>query len=83
MQAPIAFDLDQWDYLNRGVLRRSRSSHICLTCEHFGHGENIQKHTVLACHLHKGLIPNGEHLTKKCRTWMVRREHQLGWCPEG
>ena len=28
------------------------------------------------------LIPNGEHLTKKCRHWTVRREMEIGWCPE-
>ena len=39
-------------------------------------------HTLLTCGLQRRQVPHGEHLTKKCRNWMVRREVELGWCPE-
>ena len=75
-------DLDHWSAMERGVLRRSRNSHICLTCQHFAHHINEDQHTVLRCDHHHALIANGEHLTKKCKTWTVRRDREIGWAPE-
>ena len=39
-------------------------------------------HTLLTCGLQRRQVPHGEHLTKRCRNWMVRREAEMGWCPE-
>jgi hypothetical protein len=32
--------------------------------------------------LQQGLIPQGEHLIKRCSQWVARREVGFGWCPE-
>jgi len=37
---------------------------------------------VLTYPIHQGLIPQGEHLTKRCDQWVARREVAVGWCPE-
>ena len=53
-----------------------------MTCQHFSYATNQHCHTLLTCALREGLILHSEHLTKKCGNWMVRREVELGWCPE-
>jgi len=32
--------------------------------------------------IYQGLIPQGEHLTKRCSQWEARQEVRQGWCPE-
>ena len=44
--------------------------------------KGVQLPALLTCSLQRRLVPHGEHLTKKCRNWMVRREQEIGWCPE-
>ena len=39
-------------------------------------------HTVLACGWKQRLIVSGDHLTRRCDQWLVRRELEQGWCPE-
>ncbi|QNI81674.1 hypothetical protein SynRS9907_00822 [Synechococcus sp. RS9907] len=53
-----------------------------MTCQHFSYTTDNHCHTLLTCALRERLIPHGEHLTKKCRHWTVRREVEIGWCPE-
>tara|TARA_S200002703_G_scaffold150440_1_gene148781 strand:+ start:1070 stop:1300 length:231 start_codon:yes stop_codon:yes gene_type:complete len=74
--------MDEWDYVDHGVLRQTRTSRVCMTCQHFAYFTDQHCHTLLTCALRERLIPNGEHLTKKCRHWTVRREVEIGWCPE-
>ena len=81
-QPPIHQDPDQWDYIEEGVLSQTRSSRVCITCQHFDYTTDPHCHTLLTCRLQARLIPNGEHLTKKCRHWLIRREKEFGWCPE-
>jgi hypothetical protein len=70
---------EEWDYLEWGVLEPSRSSALCITCQHFRY--EVGKHcvTVLTCPIHQGLIPLGEHLTKRSARWVARREVAVGW----
>jgi len=83
MTAPDALTHpEEWDYLERGVLRPSRTSAVCITCEHFRYEVGEHCVTLLTCPIHQGLIPQGEHLTKRCRHWVARREVREGWCPE-
>ena len=44
-----------WDFVEERELRKSRSSRVCMNCD---------------------------HLTRRCREWMVRSEIELGWSPE-
>ena len=73
---------EEWEDLDEGVLRPSRSSAVCITCQHFRYEVGRHCITLLTCPIHQGLIPQGEHLTKRCRHWVARREVGEGWCPE-
>jgi hypothetical protein len=67
---------EEWDHLDLDVLRPSRSGAVCVTCQHFRY--EVGKHcvTVLTCPNQQCLIPQGEHLTKRCARWVARREGQ-------
>ena len=69
-----------WDYAEG--LKQTKTARVCMTCQHFSYATDRHCHTLLTCSLQRLLVPHGEHLTKKCRNWMVRREQEIGWCPE-
>jgi len=71
---------EEWDFVDG--LKRTRSARVCMTCQHFNYVADLHCHTLLVCGLQRRQVPYGEHLIKKCRNWMVRREVELGWCPE-
>jgi len=73
---------EEWDYLDVDVLFPSRSSAVCITCQHFRYEVGRHCVTVLTCPIHQGLIPQSEHLTKRCAQWVARREVAVGWSPE-
>lgn len=81
--SPAVAPAEAWDHLDLDVLRSSRSGAVCLTCQHFRYEVGRLGVTLLTCPLHRGLIPQGEHLTKRCLQWVPRREMQQGWCAEG
>ena len=60
---------EEWDYLDIDVLRPALSSRVCMTCQHFRHEVGRHCITLLTCPIHQGLIPQGEHLTKRCSQW--------------
>ena len=73
---------ESWSYLEPTELRRSRCSRVCITCQHFRFSADGDGHTVLACGWKQRLIVSGDHLTRRCDQWLVRRELEQGWCPE-
>ncbi len=75
--------IEEWPYLDEGVLRPSRSRKVCLTCHFFRHhaGTNCCI-PLLSCQLHQGLLAQGEHLTHSCQGWTDDMTRQRGWCPE-
>ena len=73
---------ESWTYLEPTELRRSRCSRVCITCQHFRFSADGDGHTVLACGWKQRLIVSGDHLTRRCDQWLVRRELEQGWCPE-
>ena len=75
---PWRVGLMQW----LGELMKSRVSSICMTCEHFTYTCDKSCVTLLTCPLHQRLIPQGEHLTKRCRNWKRKRVLDIGLCPE-
>ena len=75
-------DPEEWDYFTDLELMKSRGSSVCLTCEQFTYICNQSCVTLLTCPLHKRLIPQGEHLTKRCRNWQRKRVLDIGFCPE-
>ena len=70
----------EWGFVEG--LRRTKASSVCMTCQRFTYLTDRDCRTLLTCGLQKCLVPQGEHLTKNCRNWMVRREIEVGWCPE-
>ena len=74
---------EEWDYLDVDVLRSARSGAVCITCQHFRYEVGRHCLTLLTFPIHQGLIPQGEHLTKRCSQWVARQEVAVGWCPEG
>ena len=73
---------EEWDYFTDLELMKSRGSSICMTCEHFTYACDKSCVTLLTCPLHQRLIPQGEHLTKRCRNWQRKRVLDIGLCPE-
>ena len=71
---------EEWDFVDG--LKSARSSCVCMTCQHFSYVCDRHCHTLLTCGLQRRQVPHGEHLTKRCRNWMVRRQAEVGWCPE-
>jgi hypothetical protein len=80
--APPVLTFEEWDYLDVNVLLPARSGAVCITCQHFRYEVGRNCVTVLTCPTNQGLIPQGEHLTKRCAQWVARREVAVGWCPE-
>ena len=80
---PPAAPSEEWEFLEWNVLKPSHSSSVCITCKHFRYEVGRHCVTLLTCPIHQGLIPQGEHLTKRCSQWMARQEVAVGWCPEG
>jgi hypothetical protein len=73
---------EEWGYLDGDVLRPARSGAVCMTRQHFRYEVGRHCVTLLTCPIHQGLIPQGEHLTRRCARWVARREVRRGWCPE-
>ena len=63
-------------------LKRARGSRVLMTCRPFTDVSNQDCRTLLAFGLRQRLLSHGEHLTKTCRNGMVRRQLEIGWCPE-
>ena len=73
---------EEWPDFGFRELQNSSSGEVCMTCQHFKYSATKQYITLLSCPLHQCLIPQGEHLNKKCPQWLLRRELEVGWCPE-
>ena len=82
MPAADSVAAEEWDYLDIDVLKPARSSRVCMTCQHFRYEVGRHCVTLLTCPIHQGLIPQGEHLTRRCSRWVPRREVSVGWSPE-
>ena len=70
---------EEWDFVDGPEQTRSLRLH---DGQHFSYVCDQHCHTLLTCGLQRRQVPHGEHLTKRCRNWMVRREAEMGWCPE-
>ena len=73
---------EEWDIFADFELMKSRGSSACIKCEHLTYTCAKSCVTLLTCSLHKRLIPQGEHLAKRCRNWEKKRVLQIGWCQE-
>jgi len=67
---------EEWRYFTDLELMESRGSCVCLTCARFTYTFDKFCTTLLICPLYQRLIPQGEHLTKRCSHWQKRGYHQ-------
>jgi hypothetical protein len=75
-------EIEAWPYLDEGVLLKTRSRKVCMTCHWFRHHAGVNGIPLLTCQLHQGLIAHGEHLTSRCQGWTDDMVRQRGWAPE-
>ena len=75
-------EIEDWPWLDKAVLRSSRSRQVCMTCHFFRHHPGPECIPLLTCHLHQGLIGHGEHLTSRCSGLSEDVHRQRGWAPE-
>ena len=70
--------MEDLGFVDGRQLERSYSSKVCMTCQHFSYGVDAHCHTLLGCNLWRGLLQNGEHLTKCCEHWSAVTEMKSG-----
>jgi hypothetical protein len=73
---------ESWPHLDSSLLIPSRSKQVCLTCRSFRHHLSDDEIPLLTCQFHQGLIGQGEHLTRRCPSWIGETTGPLGWAPE-
>ena len=77
---PTSEEPEEWDYFDYGELQNSKGSAVCMTCEHLTYCSTKSCVTLLTCPIHRKLIQQGEHLTKRCKNWRKKRVLEIGWC---
>ena len=65
----ILAKMGEWSYFESHGELKSKLTKICITCSHFRYITDSHCGTLLACPLHKKLIPQGDHLIKGCKYW--------------
>ncbi len=75
-------EIKDWPWLDKAVLRPSRSRQVCMTCHFFRHHPGPECIPLLTCHQNQGLIAHGEHLTSRCQGWTEDLHRQRGLAPE-
>ena len=78
LAARIEIPIEEWHYLDEGVLLKTRSRKVCMTCHWFRHHAGASCIPLLTCRLHQGLIAHGEHLIHCCQGWTEDLVHQQG-----
>ena len=73
---------EECQFLEKGILKKTCSACVCMTCQHFNYSSDKHCRTNLSCLVHRRLIPHGDHLISRCLLWMRQREKEIGWCPE-
>ena len=73
---------EEWKFLEKGLLKKTCSARVCMTCHYFNYSSDRHCRTILSCHVHRRLIPHGDHLISRCHLWIRQREREIGWCPE-
>jgi hypothetical protein len=82
LTARLKTPVEDGPYLDEGLLVKTRSRKVCMTCHWFRHHAGVNCIPVLRSQLHQGLIAQGEHLTSRCQGWTDDMTRQRGWAPE-
>jgi hypothetical protein len=67
LAAQLEIPVEDWPSLDEGVLLKTRSRKVCMTCHWFRNHAGVNGIPVLAWQLHQALIAHGDHLTSRCR----------------
>ena len=70
---------EEWQFFEKGNLKKTCSARVCVTCQHFNCSSDKHCRTLPFCHVHRRLIPHGDHLVSTCHLWMRQREREIGW----
>ena len=70
--------MEEWDFIDDRELQGWKGARICMTCQHFAYGVDQHCHTLLGCNLRRGLLQQGEHLTKRCKHWSSVSDMETG-----
>ena len=73
---------EEWKLLEKGLLKKTCSARVCMTCHYFNYFSDRHCRTILSCHVHRRLIPHGDHLISRCHLWVRQHVRGIGWCPE-
>ena len=80
--ARLETPIEAWPYLDEGVLLKTRSRKLYMTCHWFRHHAGVNCIPLLTCQLQQGLIAHGEHPTHSCSGWTEDIHRQRGCATE-
>ena len=70
--------MEEWAWVDERDLVPFRGARVCMTCQHFSWGVDGHCQTLLGCTLRRGLLQQGEHLTRQCEHWSSVTEVDMG-----
>ena len=65
---------EELQFLEKGILQKTCSARVCMTCQHFNYSNDKHCRTILSCHVHLRLIPHGDHFNSRWHLWIRQRE---------
>ena len=71
-------EIEDWPWLDKAVLRPSRSRQVCMTCHFFRHHPGPECIPLLTCQLHQGLIASGDQFVSTARSAALIRSALRG-----
>ena len=70
--------MEESDFIDDHELQDWKGARICMTCQHFAYGVDQHCHKLLGCNLRRGLLQQGEHLTKQYKLWATNWQKKVG-----
>ena len=64
----------EWQFLEKGILQKTCSANVCMTCQQLNYSSDKNCRTIPSCHVHRRLIPHWDHLISRCHLWKQQRE---------
>ena len=74
--------MEEWSFVNDKELQAWKGACLCITCQHVAYGVDQHCRTILGCNVRQKQLPQGDHLTKKCKLWAPTWQKEMGWAPE-
>ena len=70
------------EFFEEGILKKTRTASVCLTCQHFNYRLDSNLRVLLASHLQQLLTSHVDYLIYRFNLWIERLAKETGWCPE-